>query len=140
MTYKAGSLGIHKAFIYGLKSAVFCQLCNKGSEYLYVMTGKPDPRIIDYVSRVRKKYRIEKAIFFGSRARGDNFKNSDFDVILVSPDFEGISFSKRIALMYDFWRHYPLEIEPLCCTPEEFEVKRNEIGIVGEAVREGMII
>jgi len=102
------------------------------------MGKKADPRIMDFLGKVRKKYKIDKAIFFGSRARNDNFKDSDYDVILVSPDFRGIFFTKRIALMYEFWNHYPLDIEPLCYTPEEFEVKKKQIGIVREAVKEGI--
>jgi uncharacterized protein len=104
------------------------------------MGKKTDSRIIDFVRRAEKKYNIEKAIFYGSRARGDNFKDSDFDIILVSPDFRGIFFSQRIAQMYIFWKHYPLEIEPICYTPEEFEQKKNEIGLVRTAVKEGIDI
>lgn len=102
------------------------------------MVRKADPRIIDFLEKVKNKYDIKEAIFFGSRARGDNFKNSDFDIILVSADFEGIFFSKRIANMYEFWDHYPLDIEPLCYTPDEFEKKKKEIGIVSRAVKEGI--
>lgn len=101
------------------------------------MGKKEDPRIIDFLRKVKKEFKIEKAIFFGSRARGDNFKDSDYDIILVSPDFEKYFFSKRIAEMYKFWNYYPLEIEPLCYTPEEFEKKKKQIGIVRQAVKEG---
>jgi len=87
---------------------------------------------------VREKYRITQALFFGSRARGDHIADSDYDIVLVSPDFQGVFFSQRSALMYDFWQHWPLEIEPLCYTPEEFEIKKQQIGIVNEAVREGV--
>ena len=104
------------------------------------MGKKTDKIINNFVRKVRKKYKVEKTIFFCSRARGDYLKNSDYDIILVSPDFEGIFFSKRIALMYDFWDNYPLEIEPLCYTPKEFEQKKKEIGIVSEAVKEGIMI
>jgi len=90
------------------------------------------------VQKVREKYKITQAIFFGSRARGDHLADSDYDIVLVSPDFQGVFFSQRSALMYDFWQHWPLEIEPLCYTPEEFETKRQQIGIISEAVREGV--
>jgi predicted nucleotidyltransferase len=90
------------------------------------------------MKRVRERYRITQAILFGSRARGDHLIDSDYDVLLVSPDFRGIFFSQRSALMYDFWTDWPLEIEPLCYTPEEFEVKKQQIGIVSEAVKEGI--
>jgi len=41
-------------------------------------------------------------------------------------------------MMYEFWNHYPLDIEPLCYTPEEFEKKKKQIGIVSRAVKEGI--
>lgn len=90
------------------------------------------------MSKVRARFRIEQAILFGSRARGDELVDSDYDVVLVSPDFEGVFFSQRSASMYDFWKHWPIEIEPLCYTPEEFEIKKKQIGIVSEAVKEGI--
>lgn len=102
------------------------------------MGERADSRIKDFVQKVREKYRITHAIFFGSRARGDHLEDSDYDIVLVSPDFQGVFFSQRSALMYDFWQHWPLEIEPLCYTPEEFETKKQQIGIVNEAVREGV--
>jgi uncharacterized protein len=102
------------------------------------MGQRADSRVTDFIEKVREKYRITQAILFGSRARGDHLADSDYDVLLVSPDFQGIFFSQRSALMYDFWTHWPLEIEPLCYTPEEFEAKKQQIGIVSEAVREGV--
>ena len=104
------------------------------------MDSRTDSRIIDFIQRVRKNYNIKQAIFFGSRARGEHLHDSDYDVILVSADFKDTFFSKRSAIMYDFWQHWPLEIEPLCYTPEEFEVKKNQIGIVSEAVKEGIFL
>ena len=77
---------------------------------------------------------------FGSRARGDNFNDSDYDIIIVSPDFANILFTQRIAKMYDFWKHYPLDIEPICYTPEEFEKKKKQIGIIRTAAEEGIEI
>ena len=99
---------------------------------------RADARIADFMAKVRGRFRIEQALLFGSRARGDELVDSDYDVILVSPDFQGVFFSQRSALMYDFWTHWPLEIEPLCYTPEEFETKKKQIGLVSEAVREGV--
>jgi predicted nucleotidyltransferase len=101
---------------------------------------RTDARIESFVERVRTKYQITQAIFFGSRAGGDYLVNSDYDIILVSPDFQGVFFSQRSALMYDFWTHWPLEIEPLCYTPEEFEKKKGQIGIVSEAIKEGVLL
>jgi hypothetical protein len=99
-----------------------------------------DSRISDFVKKVAGKYKVERAILFGSRARGDHFNDSDYDVIIVSPDFQGIFFTERIARMYEFWEYFPLDIEPICYTPEEFEKKKNQIGIVQQAVKEGIEI
>ena len=90
-----------------------------------------------FIRRLMNRYTLHKVILFGSRARGNNLKTSDFDFIIVSPDFEGIHFLKRMSSIYEYWdEHY--DVEPLCYTPEEFEEKRREIGIVSEAVREGI--
>lgn len=102
------------------------------------MDKKPDKKIKDFIKRVKKKFKIEKAIFFGSRARGDYFKDSDYDLILVSSDFENIFFTKRIAMMYEFWKFSPIEIEPFCYTPSEFKIKSKELGMVRQAIKEGM--
>ena len=90
-----------------------------------------------FIRKLMNRYTLHKVILFGSRARGNNLKTSDFDFIIVSPDFEGIHFLKRMSSIYEYWdEHY--DVEPLCYTPEEFEEKRREIGIVSEAVREGI--
>ncbi len=104
------------------------------------MGKKADSRITSFLREVRKKYKIERAVFFGSRARGEHLNDSDYDIILVSADFRGIFFTKRSALMYDFWKYWPIDIETLCYTPEEFEVKKNQIGIVSEAIKEGILL
>jgi hypothetical protein len=104
------------------------------------MGRRTDPKIVDFLKKVRKRYKIEKAIFFGSRARGDNLKTSDYDLILVSRDFEGVFFSQRSADMYEFWDYYPLDIELFCYTPQEFEVMLKRIGTVQQAAKEGIVL
>ncbi len=92
-----------------------------------------------FIRTLTAHYIIKKVILFGSRARGDHLKMSDFDFIIVSPDFKGVHFTKRMASIYKYWdEHY--DIEPLCYTVEEFEEKRKEIGIVSQAVKEGIEI
>ena len=44
-----------------------------------------------------------------------------------------------MAKMYEFW-NYSFDLEPLCYTIDEFEKKRKQIGIVSEAVKEGIAI
>lgn len=90
-----------------------------------------------FVGKVNKDFKLERAILFGSRAKGDYFLHSDVDLLLVSRDFEGLRFTDRMSRMYDYWSYeYPLEV--LCYTPPEFEKKKKQIGIVRHAVKEGI--
>jgi len=86
--------------------------------------------------------KIEKAVIFGSRVRGDFIAQSDLDLILVSPDFHGQAFTDRMNLIYKqyhLWKEsYPLEV--LCYTPEEFKRKSQQIGMVRDAVKSGIVI
>lgn len=86
--------------------------------------------------RLSQRFRVTRMILFGSRARGDHLKTSDVDLIVVSPDFAGIPFLRRIREVLEFWDS-DLALEVLPYTPEEFARKKEEIGIVAVAVREG---
>lgn len=92
-----------------------------------------------FAERIKKEFNAEKILLFGSRARNDNFKTSDFDFIIVSEKFKGIHFLDRMTSIYKYWNSDYL-IEPLCYTLQEFEVKKNQIGIVKKAVEEGIEI
>ncbi|MBI1956190.1 MAG: nucleotidyltransferase domain-containing protein [Acidobacteria bacterium] len=90
-----------------------------------------------FASRIKKAYSPERIILFGSRARGDNFKTSDFDFIVVSGKFRGTRFIERPSELYDFWDE-TVDLEAICYTPEEFAKKLRQHGILRNAVREGI--
>jgi len=92
-----------------------------------------------FIKRVKKAIRVEKVIVFGSRARGDYLEDSDVDMVIVSGDFEGVPFYERMDRLILLWES-PLDLEVLCYTPEEFEMKQKEIGIVSQALKEGIEI
>ena len=88
-------------------------------------------------NRISEHLRVETLVLFGSRARGASDQWSDYDLIVVSPDFEGIPFLERSRLLrplrergsfYDF----------LCYTPGEFERLRGRITLVREAAETGI--
>ncbi len=82
---------------------------------------------------------IERAFLFGSRARGDFLEESDWDILIVSPDFAGIPFPDRATFAL---KKLPLrKVELLCYTQEEFAEKAaEEIGIAKEALKGERII
>lgn len=92
-----------------------------------------------FAKKVKKLFKAEKVILFGSRARGDNFKNSDFDFIIVSKRFSNMPFILRPSKIYDCWNEN-VDIEAICYTPEEFIRKSKEYGIVRKAAEEGIEI
>lgn len=92
-----------------------------------------------FAFKVRKRYSPVKIILFGSRARGDYLNRSDFDFLIISKKFENIPFMFRASDLYGAWSE-AVDIEPLCYTPEEFERKKKKIGIVRQAVKEGIEI
>ncbi len=95
--------------------------------------------LTEFLARVQQKFKPEKVVLFGSRARGDHLKHSDYDIIVVSRHFEGYNFLNRLAMLYELWdSEFHLDI--LAYTPEEFEQKKAEIGIVAQAAREGIEI
>lgn len=90
-----------------------------------------------FAKNIKKNIPIKKILLFGSRARGDNFKTSDFDFIIISENFKNIKFNERISKTYDFWNEN-FELEALCYTPEEFNKKLLIQGIVKKANEEGI--
>jgi len=93
----------------------------------------------DLVRLIKNEFNTELVLLFGSRARGDNLIESDYDIIIVSKDFEGINFIKRMGLVQDLWGGI-YRLQAFCYTPEEFERKRNDIGTVQEACKEGIVL
>ena len=91
--------------------------------------------IKSFLRKLSKKIKVEKAILFGSRARGDNFKSSDFDVIIISDDFKKTNFLDRIPFVLKYW-NYSYDLEPICYTKEEFEKKKKEVSF-RKIIKEG---
>lgn len=92
-----------------------------------------------FLKKIKKDFSVDKFILFGSRARGDNFNTSDFDFVIVSPNFKDIPFIFRASEFYDYWDE-DVDFEMLCYTEEEFERKKRQQGIVKKAVLEGISI
>ncbi len=66
---------------------------------------------------------IKKIALFGSRAKGTFHTHSDYDIAVVSPDFEGMSFFKRQQFIRPLVRKVlgPVPLDVACYTEEEYE-------------------
>lgn len=97
-----------------------------------------DENVRKFTEAITKDLKVERLIFYGSRAWGKHNRWSDYDFIVVSPDFKKTDFLGRITKMYDYWPTYDYGIEPLGYTPEEFKKAVAGINIVSEAVKTGI--
>lgn len=92
-----------------------------------------------YLPRLRRRYRPELVLVFGSRVRGEALAESDLDLLVVSERFRGVPFLERVSkLLMDL--NLPFATDVLCYTPEEFARKRRELGIVSQALEEGLLL
>jgi predicted nucleotidyltransferase len=91
---------------------------------------------------IEQQFAPEHVILFGSRATGRARPDSDIDLILVSTTFEDVPFIKRMGVFRQKIDplQYGLSVDVLCYTSEEFEVMSTGIGMVAEAVKEGIWI
>lgn len=91
------------------------------------------------IPRLKQRYRPQLVLLFGSRARGDALDDSDVDLLVVSESFRDVPFLERAtAVLRDV--DFPFAVDVLCYTPEEFERKRQELGVVSAAVEEGVTL
>jgi len=86
--------------------------------------------------RLARHIRVDRMALFGSRARGDWLLDSDADLMVVSPDFEGLRFADRSAEILRHWRGR-VDLEVFCYTPAEIADRRRDIGIIAQALTEG---
>ena len=100
--------------------------------------GQPGTEeISEFLARVEQRFGPEKIILFGSRGRGDHLNESDYDILVVSRGFEGWHFLDRLAALCELWDH-DLRLDILAYTPDEFQEKKAQLGVVGQAAREGI--
>ena len=87
-----------------------------------------------FLEAAQKQARIEAAYLYGSQAGGTAKPWSDIDLALVSADFAGDLFQKRLALMR-LAAQIDDRIEPHPFTPECFTVNDP---LVSEICRAGL--
>jgi len=75
--------------------------------------------------------RIEKLVLFGSQFRGDARRDSDVDVVVVSPDFRDRDIFQRVELTSkadrETIRKFMVPLDLILMTPEEYERQASPV-------------
>ena len=95
--------------------------------------------VLKELKLMKKRSKVEEMLLFGSRARNEELLTSDVDVIVISKRFVNMPFRQRPNKFLDAWT-LPVDLEIICYSPEEFSRKKKEIGLVREAVKQGVFI
>ena len=99
-----------------------------------------DMAVLDeMVRRIVSRFQPQRIILFGSRARGDATKDSDYDLLIVSPSNE--PRSRRATPVYEALWNMPVAKDVVWWTEEEIarwrEVKNH---FITHAIREGKVV
>lgn len=90
-----------------------------------------------YLERLRREIPVDKAVLFGSYARGNFDSGSDIDIAIFSDYFQGKRRVDNIAFLLSRAVDIDLDLEPLAFTNEEY---LERIGLVDEIIKTGIEI
>jgi len=85
----------------------------------------------------RRGVRVCKMILFGSYARGDWHEWSDIDLVVVSPDFEGMGYWDRIEVLTEAIYRVRQPIEAVAMDPDQWD--RGD-SMLAQIAREGELV
>ncbi|MFT4309404.1 MAG: nucleotidyltransferase domain-containing protein [Candidatus Woesearchaeota archaeon] len=103
------------------------------------MDHKEDKAITAFSKKIKKAFPGAKVYLFGSRARGDNLVNSDYDFIIVSDYFNELPMPRRLEKVYEYWDgKYNADILPY--TKKEIDIHSKLITIANKAMQEAVEI
>ena len=76
----------------------------------------------------REGYRVEAVYLFGSYARGDYLQSSDVDLAVISDQFQGVPFLRRLDIVNRIvWKTNLGNVEVLPLTKKEVEEERSVV-------------
>jgi predicted nucleotidyltransferase len=93
-----------------------------------------------YLAAVRRSgIRVSQAVLFGSYARGDARLDSDVDILVIAPEFDGPYDKSRIDLLWALRAQTDSRIEPIAVGERQWR-EDDASAIIEIARREGQAI
>lgn len=94
----------------------------------------------NYINTINKKIDISGVLLFGSRVYGRPRKDSDVDLVVISPNFKRRNFDKRIDWLT--WERLgiadTIAMDVFGYTPQEFATIEDESAIMAKAKKDGV--
>ncbi|MDI7266765.1 MAG: nucleotidyltransferase domain-containing protein [Myxococcota bacterium] len=90
-----------------------------------------------FLGRVNARFPLDAAFVGGSRVRGDELVESDYDLVLVSPAFAALPWIRRIEATAAEW-DLTAPADLFAFTGDELARKRTEIGSVAEIMKDAI--
>lgn len=88
---------------------------------------------------IRAGIPVEKAVLYGSFAREEQTKDSDIDLLVLSPLFDRMKEGKVVDLLWRLTRRVDNRIEPIAVGTREFEEDESS-PLIGVARRDGLVV
>ncbi len=99
-----------------------------------------EPALTAYAEQLREQIGAQRVLLFGSRARGQTDRDSDYDLIVVSPRFASVEPLRRAIGLRQLWYEVggqgPMDL--ICLTPEEFAAAQRRITLVAAVLPEAI--
>lgn len=91
------------------------------------------------IRHLRRSLRVERAVLFGSHARGDADTWSDSDLAIVSPDFSGMEHRRLMDLLVEVALAIDPRVEIRPYTPKDLKEARPT-SLLGQILKEGRLV
>jgi uncharacterized protein len=99
-----------------------------------------DQRLAEAVRRLRDAYAPERIYLFGSKARGDDGPDSDYDLLVVVPDSVAPE-ARASKIGYRALRGTGIAADVVVCTHGYFEARIHlQASLPGIVLREGRVL
>ena len=98
-----------------------------------------DAALLEFAALLEAGIRIEALVLFGSHAKGVAQEDSDIDVAVISPDFEGLSLHQRQMKIAKLSVIRPRDISPVGYPSSQYHNPEPQ-SFLEEIVRTGKVV
>lgn len=102
-------------------------------------TTELEHAITDFAHRLESGIEVEAIILYGSYARGTAYDESDIDVAVISPSFEGVPMYRRQEMIADLTLRRDARIAPIGYPPSEYH-NPSPHAFLSEIIRTGKVV